>query len=390
MARIEPISINGNSLDPSAPAIRAAGLGTSDASKSKYILVQTDKALTKDYKDELKGKKVNVKERVGQSTYLCRYEPDDLKDVRGLGFVKWAADYPINFVVAANLKPGSSESALSSQTVLSTHPHTVDVVFHKDYTKTAEELKKEVASAAHIDPEALAGDELDDEKVRITVQGRYLDAIANIDEVQSIVEVRANKLFNNIARNILLGRGGVPEPNDITVDGVTYRGQGEIVAVADTGVDSDHPAFKGRIKKTFDLGRPGSTNDIDGHGTHVCGSVLGNAENSDGDIIQGTAPESQLVMQAIGDRGGGLGGIPPRLGPLFRQAYDEGARVHSNSWGDSVPAQPYEQSATEIDRFVKQNPDLTIVFVCTMSTTALGLSFADTVFVQTRLQETTA
>lgn len=364
MARIAPISINGNSLDPGAPSVKAAGFGTGDASKSNYILIQTEQPLTKEFKEALKSAKVNVKERVGDSTYLCRYEPDDLDDVRNLTFVNWAAVYPTHFVVSAKLKPESSESALSSQTVLSTHPHTVDVVFHKGYTKSADTVKQEVASAAHVDPEAVAGDDLEDDKVRITVQARYLDAIANIDEVQAIVEVRANKLFNNIARNILLGHGGVSDLNDITVGDITFRGQEEVVAVADTGVDSGHPAFSGRIKKTFALGRPGLTNDIDGHGTHVCGSVLGNAKNKKGEVIQGTAPEAQLVMQAIGDRSGGLGGIPSRLGPLFRQAYDEGARVHSNSWGDSIPAQPYEQSAGEIDQFVRRNPDMTIVFVC--------------------------
>jgi len=36
-----------------------------------------------------------------------------------------------------------------------------------------------------------------------------------------------------------------------------------------------HPAFKGRVLKLYPLGKPGDASDSDGHGTHVCGSLLG-------------------------------------------------------------------------------------------------------------------
>jgi len=64
--------------------------------------------------------------------------------------------------------------------------------------------------------------------------------------------------------------------NDINVGDVTsFRGLGEIVAVGDTGVDSQYPAFDSRIMATSALGRPDLVNDIDGHGTSVCEPVLG-------------------------------------------------------------------------------------------------------------------
>ena len=364
MAACEPISINGNTIDPDAPAVKALGLGTDDTEDSNYILVQIakDETLTKAHKEALAGAKVDIKERVGDRTYLCRYEPKKLKPVRDLKFVKWAAVYSTQFVVSPKLRTASAGPGPGSMAVLATHPHTVDVIYHQGSTKEGEALKKEIARAAHVDPSELSDA---DDKIRLVVQERYLDAVARIDEVQSIVEVRANKLFNNIARNILMGKGGVADLNDIVIGSITFRGQDQIVAVADTGVDSDHPAFAGpgRIKAKFALGRPRLTNDPEGHGTHVCGSVLGNAEDHNGDIIQGAAPEAKLVMQSVGDFNGGLGGIPRNLGTLFQQAYDEGAKVHSNSWGDVMPAQPYEQNAKEIDQFVASHPDFVICFV---------------------------
>jgi serine protease AprX len=359
MASLAPISINGNTLDPAAPAVRAAGLGTGDAADSNYILIQTKGAVTKDNKDELQRMKVGIKELVSDSTYLCRYEPSDLEPIRKLDFVKWANVYPTHFVVSSRLKPDRATVTPSIMTVLSTHPHMVDVIFHAEHKKDAKTLIEEVAKAAHVNPSGLSGRK---DKVRLVVQERYLEGVAKIDEVQSILEVRPNKLFNNIARNILMGKGNVAELNDIVIGSITFRGQNQIVAVADTGLDSNHPAFSGRILAAHALGRPGLTDDTEGHGTHVCGSVLGNSTNAKGVTIQGTAPEAKLVIQSIGDTQGGLGGIPDHLDTLFGEAYNDGARVHSDSWGDSVPAQPYEQLASEIDKFVYENPDMVICF----------------------------
>ena len=89
--------------------------------------------------------------------------------------------------------------------VLSTHPHTVDVVFHEGHKKDPTHLTELVAHAAHVDASGLIGTK---RKVRLIVQERYLQEVAQIDDVQAIEEVRANKLFNNVARNILMGSGG--------------------------------------------------------------------------------------------------------------------------------------------------------------------------------------
>ncbi|KAJ9603342.1 hypothetical protein H2200_012120 [Cladophialophora chaetospira] len=356
---LAPVSINGNILDPAAPSVKAAGFGTGDAASSNYILIQTTGSLTKDNKESLQGLDVGIKELVSDSTYLCRYEPQDLERIRKLDFVKWAAVYPTHFVVSSKLKPDPSAVTPSVMTVLSTHPHTVDVIFHAEHKKDAKTLVEEVAKAAHVNPSGLSGRK---DKVRLVVQERYLEGVARIDDVQSIQEVRPNKLFNNIARNILMGHGNVADPHDIVIGSNTFNGEGQIVAVADTGLDSNHQAFTGRILAAHPWGRDGLTDDTEGHGTHVCGSVLGNGTNNEGFIIQGTAPEAKLVIQSIGDAHGGLGGIPPQLDTLFRQAYNDGARVHSDSWGDIVPGQAYEQQAREIDKFIYENPDMVICF----------------------------
>lgn len=129
-------------------------------------------------------------------------------------------------------------------TMLSTHPHTVDIIFHAKHKKDAKAPIDAVAKAAYVDPSGLSGRK---DKMRLVVQERCLEGVAKIDEVQSIQDVYPNKLFNNIARNILMGKGDVTDLNDIVIGSVTFRGQGEIVVVADAGLDQGHTAFELRI-----------------------------------------------------------------------------------------------------------------------------------------------
>jgi hypothetical protein len=115
-------------------------------------------------------------------------------------------------------------------------------------------------------------------------------------------------------------------------------GDGQIVGHSDSGLDNGqngpmlHPAFRGRVAKVFALGRPNPPDwsDRGGHGSHTAGSILGCAS------FHGVAPKAKLVHQSLDDEAGQLRGIPATLNALFQQAYDEGARVHSNSWGVSA------------------------------------------------------
>jgi hypothetical protein len=61
-------------------------------------------------------------------------------------------------------------------------------------------------------------------------------------------------------------------------------------------------------------------------------------------------------------------GCPVNLTPILAQAYAQGARIHSNSWGDAqgnafAPATAnYSQSARDVDAFVYDHPDMLVVF----------------------------
>ncbi|MGW9497921.1 S8 family serine peptidase [Streptomyces prasinus] len=361
MARI---TINGVTVDPLAQRneLADASLIAEDASRSNYVLVQTDHVLSAEEKAQLTQLGVVIHEYVPENTYLCGYRPSDLDVVRDLPFVTWADVYLDGFKIAPSLRGEGLRPDISllraPADALASGTRTVDIVLHDDVDPGSYEVRQRIAVAAGLSPDDLRPAR---DKLRVEVPEESLAALTAVDEVRQVEEVPARRLYNSVARPILHA--------DVVVDGTPQQGEGQVVAVADTGFDlgsttNAHSAFAGRIARLYALGRPSRADDPDGHGTHVAGSVLGNAASAAmGGAVQGTAPRATLVLQSLLDRSGGLGGIPVDLRDLFTPPYDDdGARVHTNSWGSTVPGLPYDRSAFEIDDMVWRNQDLVICF----------------------------
>lgn len=178
---------------------------------------------------------------------------------------------------------------------------------------------------------------------------------------------------------------------------VGLDGAGQVVGIMDTGIDIDHCAFRDSLPTALngsagraveprhrkvlavdfywqaDWPSPGPFDwDDHGHGSHVAGSAAGDAgEAGRWDGFDGMAPAARLVIQdggfAVDDCADlpGLGCPVRPLGPVLQQAYDQGARLHSNSWGDEenlLPHNRYTERAADVDRFVWQHPDMTVLF----------------------------
>jgi serine protease AprX len=209
-----------------------------------------------------------------------------------------------------------------------------------------------------------------------TLNATQLLQVASLESVRWI-EPRGNpRLLNDYARAIM------------QVDPVWQNrqlfGAGQVIAVADSGLDTGEmntlsPDFAGRIVATHVLSPTGDLGDNFGHGTHVAGSVAGAGVQSGANPAQheyagsfaGVAPEASLVIQAfevLPD--GSITGLNPDYYSLFEQAYVDGARLHTNSWGDltgpitdtaaAYGGYPYGSQRT--DQFLWEHPDMTIFF----------------------------
>jgi serine protease AprX len=362
------ITINGVTVDPlvQGPALAAANLRSADATDSDYILIQTAQPLSKDMKRELNNMGVVILEYVPDDTYLCNYKGTDLDQIRSLANVVWANIYMQGFKISPSLTTRSVAApagirnlldiAAAPARTLSTTFKVVDVVFHSNVDPRS--IQDKLSAAAHLNASDLR---IMPHKIRLNVQIKHLNELASIDEVRHIEEVLPMKLHNDVARVIL---NLEPPPNLAT----TFEGQGQTVAVADTGFDKGstadvHEAFTGRVARLYALGRA-NANDPNGHGTHVAGSVLGDGDSASlGHNIRGTAPAARLVLQSVLDSVGGLGGLPDDLNDLFQPPYDDdGARIHTNSWGNTLGDGRYNSNSREVDEFIWEHRDCVICF----------------------------
>ncbi|MFN2443077.1 MAG: S8 family serine peptidase [Thermoanaerobaculia bacterium] len=176
------------------------------------------------------------------------------------------------------------------------------------------------------------------------------------------------------------------------------NGAGEIVAIADTGVDVDHCAFAEADKSlppvnvrradgtlqhdNIDLSRrkivaynflsnddPADPRDWDnlGHGTFIAGVVAGDTfpfgTSGNG---EGIAPAAKLIIQDFGFVQApcslpGLGCPPTDIRPVLEQARLQGATVISHQWGDQMGR--YATMARQVDDWIDQHPEMVVVFI---------------------------
>ena len=125
------------------------------------------------------------------------------------------------------------------------------------------------------------------------------------------------------------------------------NGSGITVAVADSGLDDDHGDFGNRIVSNTDVIGDGSTADAhSGHGTHVACTVLGDGTRGG---YAGVAPQADLIFQAM-ERDSDGQFLSPSLNYIMNQAYSNGARIHTNSWGSS--------SSADFGKYTSQSEDV--------------------------------
>lgn len=259
-----------------------------------------------------------------------------------------------------------------------------------------------------------------------------LNSLAAIDEVQFVQIVKPLKILNTEAvsavqdndepQGTLNNDNYIPNNTPIWDKGLI--GSGQIVGVADTGLDNNEDWFVHYDNGTtvtsaiteaedtvvvpsndpneFDAFQVGTThpnNKVFGyfvmpgaqaydhagasfHGTHVSGSAVGDRQAAiipgpSGSISSptdpgydnddGMAPNAQILFQDIGGiiSGGEMDGEAALTGqgssPMWEQAYNAGVRIHSNSYGSTGDG-AYSFSDLFLDRTLHEFEDMLILF----------------------------
>lgn len=157
-----------------------------------------------------------------------------------------------------------------------------------------------------------------------------------------------------------------------------FHGEGQILAMADTGVDTGvlstlHRDLLGQVTQGYAMGIGSKAwNDPQGHGTHVCGSVIGNGTVSDG-AIRGGAYQAKMIASGLWSPIMNNISFPTNFDYLMGTPFKEGARVHTNSWGNPANLGIYDTFAMRVDEVMWNYPELLIIFAAGNSGQDLNL-----------------
>jgi len=322
-----------------------------------YYIVQFSGYIREEWKQDVRDTGAVIYDYVPNNAFVVRMNTSVKSQVESLDKVQWIGiyqpSYRVSPVLSSAISPPVDGSVVTQEVSTGGEGVQEDIIILLFNADDNEHVQSEI--------ENLGGKVVDNagDIIRVRVDGAKIGDIAVINGVNWIEKYVQPVIFNDVAANIT-------NVYDVrNTYGLT--GSGQIVAVADTGLDTGdndatmHDDIEGRILALIDLSDDGAADIFSGHGTHVAGSVLGNGTRSGGQF-KGTAPDAQLVFQALEDADGSLDGIPFNLTTLFQQAYDQGARIHTNSWGYDDFYGNYHYHSRETDIFMWEHPDMLILF----------------------------
>jgi hypothetical protein len=360
------------------------------ATEPGYYFVQFTGPITREMKGRAEQAGADLLSYVPNNAYLARMSEETRRQVEELPIVRWVGIYQPAFRISEPLRsrvekgliekpPPSRELKIQPPAgAAPAGPQRLQLTVLVFQGEEPERVGAEIESLGGT--VAMTSKDSRGSKLLVEIPPERLDDLARIQGVKWIEPFELPTLRNDTARGVINVAPVWSAPPGLT-------GAGQIIAVADTGLDSGvndatlHDDFEGRVVAldsspvqaylgVLNAGADDGASDLDsGHGTHVAGSCVGDGTVSGG-AFSGVAPDAGLVFHAIEQwtdqtapdpDGYSLTGIPFDLAPFFQQAYDAGARIHTNSWGGGDPGE-YDAFSEDVDQFVWDHPDALILY----------------------------
>jgi hypothetical protein len=340
----------------------AAGLSVSDYAPNQagYYLLQFRGPVEQAWKDEMAALGIELLDYIPDFAFKVRMNPAQAAQARQSANVAWVGIFQPGYKLNPDLltAPATGQGA---------------------YLVTVERGANVAGAAAAVARGGATVLGQDGNTLLVAADKKQLVGIASVLDV---AWVDASSL---IEKHNEYGGGQVMGANTANANG--YDGSTQIVAVADTGLGGgtaatahvDIPSSRivsinnwpGVSDSCWTIINDGAVDVDSGHGTHTALSVV-----SDGGPAgegKGTAPAARLVFQAV-ENWADMIGICALLYPdgyyltglndlngLYQQAYNAGARIHSNSWGSDSNGQ-YTANSVTTDTFIWNNQDMLITF----------------------------
>jgi len=347
--------------EPSLPAELSA-ISPSSGSIG-YYLIQFDGPVHDSQKDELIQGGVEILSYIPEYAFLVGMTPEILSAVETLPYVSWVGMYHPAYKLDPAIGthefklPARREDPWLRLVVYVHHPENPYLVAESIISLGGEVLD----IVAHTRPRLIA-----------RLPSEIVQDIAGLESVLYLQEQGEYFLHNNTTRWVVQTN----QSGNTSVWTHGLHGENQLIAEMDSGVDYQSCFFRDtsnpigsshRKIQSYTTYGGGVAYDgcDDGHGSHVAGTLLGNDYTAALSAYNGMAYNARLIMQDIGEDDAfscffGAISPPSALTTAFQDAYNAGARVHTNSWGGQD--NEYDAYAEDIDDFMWNNPDFAVFF----------------------------
>ena len=382
-------------FDPLVERPDFESLGFASARPGRYGIVQWHSA-TEDASGTLAALGVELVGYLPNHAFQVRWSAESRARLEAHPAVRWLSDYPPGFKVSPALWPGRTLEPDARINVVGFRRADLAEV---EASLLAEFPEVRRTSRVSTSPQP---------QVRFRVPAEVVEAFvrsaSQLDEVAWLEPWRLPVLHNSDAVSPIQANASTGTP----IWDQDLIGTGQIVAVADSGLDRNQcwftqyndgvttnteitdaeslvPPATGTLfpqrkvigywvapgASAYDDNQICTSNPTSFHGSHTSGTIVGDrntvATPTDPGFVNttdddGMAPNAQILFQDLGDDATGcLSGTAGDIGLLFEQARDGGARIHSDSWGAPTGG-AYSSSAQEADAAAWRLENLLIVF----------------------------
>jgi subtilisin-like proprotein convertase family protein len=344
--------------EPPFPAARKFTAYPED--RKGYYIVQFTGIAQDAWKEQLSAKGVSFLKYIPENGFIINTSPNIASEIKSFSFVRWIGILHPAYKISPEI--GQREFKDADRVKDPRFYLTVDLFPHESLDETAENIIKTGAEVLQIEENSLAS--------RMSVRAHdfnEIEKIAKIYAVKWIEEIGEITKRNNLTRWVI-------QTNQSDVTSIWdhgLKGEGQIGGLIDDRMYMNSCYFEDPVDNTPGPShrkvvayRSSTGQGSASHGTHTAGTIAGDQEPINGTIHRnGNAYKAKISFGNLSDITGS-GTSPSNLAEYLTLAHNDGARLHSNSWGDDGTT-AYTTWSRDIDDFNYQNEESLVLFAVT-------------------------
>ena len=317
---------------PQAGALQVARPAAQAVQKPTHALFQLDGPMSPNRAQQLRAAGVGIESYIAPNCFVCNIKQANPLLLAQCGFVRWRGDFAPQWKLDPDLDNQLFQTPQRQALKNAGQSAIVITLFANEPTTDVTNLLTQAQAQVH-QIDSIAGNPV----VVATVASARLPQLAQLACVQYIENAPELTDRSNIASNWVV-QSDVLNVTPLNDAGLT--GAGQTIGIIDSssgGLDINHCSFSdaggnpiGPLHRKLEAYN--TTPGVLAHASHVSATAAGSREDGVVDNTRGIAFDARIVYNKF---------------PAFQEAliynslmlhHSQGARVHSNSWGDDSVA----------------------------------------------------